>query len=84
MSQDWIDEMLNIVTKILERRDSEAFRKPVEWEELGLTDYLQIIKHPRDLGTIDKTLKKMQYQRRQICIQDIRLVWSNAMKYNLV
>jgi len=32
--------------------NSEAFLTPVEWEELGLTDYPDIIKQPMDLSTV--------------------------------
>jgi hypothetical protein len=38
------EAILKIVTKIIARKDSEIFREPVPWEEIGLTDYLQIVK----------------------------------------
>ena len=81
---EWVQDMSKIVLKLRERRDSEPFRQPVDWEELGLTDYLTVVSQPRDLGTIQKNLKRMTYQRRELCVQDIRLVWKNAMMYNNV
>ena len=84
MSEGWGQDMLQIVSKLMERRDCEPFRKPVPWNELGLTDYLSVIKCPMDLGTVQKRLKRMEYQKKEDCIQHIRLVWANAMKYNLV
>jgi len=74
--------MLRVVNRLIERRDSEPFRKPVPWEELGLDDYLSVVKVPMDLGTIQKSLKRMEYQCREDCVQHIRLVWANAMAYN--
>jgi len=32
--------MLKIVLTIMSRRESLAFREPVDWEGLGLNDYL--------------------------------------------
>merc|ERR1711935_742109 len=40
---------------------SEWFREPVDHENMGLTDYLQVIKEPQDLGTISKKLERTHY-----------------------
>lgn len=32
--------------------DSEPFHIPVDWEELELKDYPDVIKNPMDLGTL--------------------------------
>jgi hypothetical protein len=84
MSDGWNQDMLSVVNKLMERRDCEPFRKPVPWKELGLVDYLTVIKCPMDLGTVQKRLKRMEYQKREDCVQHIRLVWANAMNYNAV
>lgn len=76
--------MQGILVKMFEKRDSEPFRNPVNWKELGLTDYLDIVKHPRDLAAIRKKLQKNEYRNKEECIQDVRLVFSNAMMYNAV
>ena len=76
--------MQGILGKVFEKKDSEPFRNPVNWEELGLSDYLEIVKHPRDLATIRKRLQKNEYINKEACIQDVRLVFSNAMTYNAV
>jgi bromodomain-containing factor 1 len=81
---DWKDDMRTVVTKLIDRRDSEPFRRPVDWESLGLHDYLKVISHPMDLSTVQRNLKKGIYQRKEECIRDIRLIWSNAMAYNNV
>ena len=74
-SSSWEDEMLKIITKLLSRRDSELFREPVKWKELGLVDYVEVIKTPMDLGTIKKKLDAKEYLKKENCASDIRLVW---------
>lgn len=84
MSEGWSQDMLAIVNGLMARRDCEPFRKPVPWKELGLVDYLSVVKCPMDLGTIKRRLQRMDYQKREDCVQNIRMVWQNAMNYNLV
>lgn len=56
-----------IVSKLIARKDADVFRDPVPWEEYGLTDYLQIVKVPMDLGTVLEKLKKRQYGTLNDC-----------------
>ena len=74
--------MLKIVTGLLSRRESAIFREPVDHKALGLTDYPEIVKQPRDLGTIKKKLEAGTYKDVDTVVKDIRLVWSNCMLYN--
>jgi len=74
--------MSKILSKIVARRDSEFFRDPVQWQSLGLHDYIEIVKCPMDLGTVRKKLESRDYKKVEQCAADIRLVWSNAMLYN--
>mmetsp|Transcript_16504 Transcript_16504/g.15830 ORF Transcript_16504/g.15830 Transcript_16504/m.15830 type:complete len:199 (+) Transcript_16504:106-702(+) len=77
------EAILKIVTKIIARKDSEIFREPVPWEEIGLTDYLQIVKVPMDLGTVHERIRRKQYETINDCATDMRRIWSNAMMYNI-
>jgi len=61
---------------------SEWFREPVDHENMGLTDYLQVIKEPQDLGTISKKLERNHYMSPEDYARDVRLVWQNAITYN--
>jgi hypothetical protein len=61
---------------------SEWFRDPVDHEALGLTDYLQVIKEPQDLGSISKKLERNAYMSPEDFARDVRLVWQNAIAYN--
>lgn len=45
-------------------------------------DYLDVIKKPMDLGTIESNLKKGRYRSGAEFEADVNLVWSNCFKYN--
>lgn len=69
---NWIDEFNALLGKMMARKDSEFFREPVAWEEMGLTDYPVVISKPMDLGTVGTNLKKRKgtpnlKMRRQMC-----------------
>lgn len=59
---------------------SEWFQTPVDWQTLQLLDYPDVIKKPMDLGTIGRGFSR--YSSPQDFGEDMRLVWSNAVKYN--
>ena len=54
----------------------------VAWEALGLTNYLEIVKVPMDLGTIKKNLEKKKYKDFEAFKNDIMLVANNCKTYN--
>lgn len=58
------------------------FNVPVDAEALGLLDYHQVIQKPMDLGTIKRRLHAIAYPSRAEAVEDIRLVFLNAMRYN--
>lgn len=74
--------MLKILLSIMSRRESFAFREPVDWKGLGLNDYLDIVKKPMDLGTIKNKIETNEYETIEDIANDIRLVWTNCMLYN--
>jgi len=61
---------------------SEWFREVVQWQELGLIDYPQVIKTPMDLGSIHKKMQHKEYLSVEDFAHDMRLVWQNAITYN--
>ena len=77
-----MNEMLKIVTSTIARKESMIFRDPVDHVALGLHDYPDIVKEPRDLGTIKSTIEKGNYDTLDAVAMDMRLVWSNCMLYN--
>jgi Histone acetylation protein/Bromodomain len=58
------------------------FNVPVDAKALGLLDYHLIVEKPMDLGTIKQRLHAVAYPSRQEVAEDIRLVFTNAMRYN--
>ena len=52
-------------------------------EEPGLEDYLQIVPHPMDFGTIRTNLESdSHYTTPESVLSDIALVFDNCYKYN--
>ncbi len=68
---------------MMTRKDSQFFREPVDWEGLGLLDYPTIITKPMDLSTVKDKLEKGAYSSHFEAAEDIRLIFTNAMTYNL-
>ena len=75
--------MTKIVSRILAKKDAEIFAEPVPYVELGLTDYLDIVKEPMDLGTVMHKLGRNEYATQHACAKDMRRIWFNAMLYNV-
>ncbi|KAI8994620.1 hypothetical protein BDB01DRAFT_846642 [Pilobolus umbonatus] len=45
-------------------------------------DYYEVIKHPMDLGTVQKKLKQFQYKSRRDFARDLYLIYDNCLAYN--
>jgi hypothetical protein len=63
--------------------NSFPFRKPVNWRQLGLNDYPEIIKTPMDISTVEKKLVGGDYKIIQEFFDDLNLIWRNCKTYNL-
>ena len=81
-----ISEAFKLCKKVLDtiKRNYNAgpFLEPVDPEALGIPTYLDIIKNPMDLGTVEKKLKENQYNEPSEFEEDVRLVWRNALTFN--
>ena len=56
-----------------------------KWRHWSLriwTNQIPVIKHPMDLGLMTKKLKQLTYQSKAEFVDDLKLVWSNCLKYN--
>jgi len=65
----------NLLNSIEADPNAEAFTAPVDWEELELKDYPDVIKKPMDLGTLRANLKAGAYNSFEIMFTDIALIW---------
>lgn len=44
--------------------------------------YYDVVKHPMDLGTMQKKLKNLQYRSKKEVADDLALIWSNCLRFN--
>lgn len=72
----------HILQQINLHPNAHPFKIPVDPVKLGIPDYFQRIAHPMDLGTIKKRLARKTYKSVSEFIEDMRLVWANAISYN--
>jgi hypothetical protein len=73
-----------ILAKLQKDKWSIWFNVPVEVELLGLHDYHAVIKHPMDLGTVRAMLAARRYPSHDAFAADVRLTFSNTLRYNPV
>ena len=72
-----------VLAPLIRHPRSLAFRKPVDPVALGIYPiYNQIITRPMDLGTIKTKVDKKLYNSKDGVLNDINLVWNNAIKFN--
>jgi hypothetical protein len=59
-----------------------AFLYPVDPVALNIPDYLQIIKQPMDMSTIQSRINQHQYSTAQQIFNDFKLMLNNCFTYN--
>ncbi|KAI3875921.1 hypothetical protein MKW92_030490 [Papaver armeniacum] len=59
-----------------------VFSAPVDIVKLNIPDYFKRIKHLMDLGTVKSKIAKGEYPNPLKFCADVRLTFSNAMRYN--
>ncbi|RWS18484.1 bromodomain-containing protein 3-like isoform X2, partial [Leptotrombidium deliense] len=75
--------LLKVVMKAVHKHQfAFPFHKPVNAIKLRIPDYHKIIKHPMDLGTIQRRLENFYYFSAQECINDFKLMFTNCYVYN--
>lgn len=80
-------QLLRTLRKLEKLPKAGPFREPLPWEELGLTDYLEIIPDPIDLRTIGERLESGEYDDDDgfldpaVFWEDIGSCWENCKVY---
>ncbi|KAG9036544.1 Transcriptional activator spt7 [Tulasnella sp. JGI-2019a] len=74
---DTLDRVLN---ELKSTQEAGAFLRAVKKAEAP--DYDQYVKHPMDLGTVQKKVKAHTYQNKQQFASDLNLIWDNCLLYN--
>lgn len=80
MNSFQIDLVKSYLDKLIKLHVCEIFRDPVD--EKQYPDYHDIIKTPMCLSQVQRKLKSRKYETLQDLQNDIKLIWSNAIKYN--
>ena len=78
-----VAKLKSVIQQVWDHQLSHEFRHPVNWRELGLEDYPQIIKKPMDLSTVKRNLSKSAYKTYEDFFNDIQLIWDNCKTYNM-
>ena len=82
-SEELCEALLPTLDKLMHQNpESISFRAPVDLITLGIPDYLDIIKKPMDMETIEKKLRKGEYSDPWEYIDDVWLMFENAWLYN--
>lgn len=71
-----------ILKRLMNHRSGWVFLEPVDPVKLEIPDYFSIISKPMDLGTIKGKLERKLYSNTHMFAEDVRLTFSNAMRYN--
>ncbi|KQJ94930.1 transcription factor GTE9 isoform X2 [Brachypodium distachyon] len=72
----------DLLRNLMRHRYGQTFSIPVDPVKLNIPDYFDIVKHPMDLGTIQKKLNSGSYPTPWEFAADVRLTFSNAILYN--
>ena len=82
LGKEDIKKIKTIWQSLQDNNDSTEFRHPVNWEEMGLIDYPELVKHPMDLSTVNRKLREEKYRIVEEVLDDIQLIWDNCKVYN--
>ncbi|XP_044962175.1 transcription factor GTE8-like isoform X2 [Hordeum vulgare subsp. vulgare] len=80
----WFKKCQELLKNLMKHRSASPFVTPVDPVKLCIPDYFDIVKHPMDLGTIQKKLNAGVYPTPWEFAADVRLTFSNAILYNPV
>jgi hypothetical protein len=78
----WIKSAIKVLTTCSKTKGGYYFHDPVDPAKFGIDDYFDIIKEPMDFGTIRKKLNHNVYEGIDDFVRDMKLVFSNCLKYN--
>lgn len=77
-----VNLLKDLMSSLIDHPLSVEFRKPVDHVTLGLCDYLDRVKNPMDLSTINHNLNYRFYNTVEQMLIDIQLIWKNCKIYN--
>lgn len=78
----WEKAAQRMLTTLNRNQKTYIFANPVDWQELKIPDYPNVVKNPMDFGTIKGKLREHKYERIQEFMEDMELVFYNCRLYN--
>lgn len=82
MSPKELEFCIEITERMLQNHYAFGFKTPFDPEAEAAKNYLEVIQKPMDLTTVHVNLKSGVYTNKQDWINDISLVWDNALTFN--
>ncbi|XP_053289105.1 ATPase family AAA domain-containing protein 2 isoform X3 [Pleuronectes platessa] len=70
----------DVTNRLSQDKRFKTFTKPVDLEEVP--DYAEVIKKPMDLSTVLSKIDLHRYGAVKEFVQDVDLIWQNALEYN--
>jgi len=70
----WRKKAKKVLKAVLTHSDAYPFLEEVNWEELGIPEYPEIIKKPMHLNKVSEQLEAEHYQTIDAFVSDVRLV----------
>eukprot|EP00927_Polykrikos_kofoidii_P020816 TRINITY_DN19927_c0_g2_i1.p1 TRINITY_DN19927_c0_g2~~TRINITY_DN19927_c0_g2_i1.p1 ORF type:complete len:885 (+),score=176.04 TRINITY_DN19927_c0_g2_i1:200-2854(+) len=78
----WSRERMRRSLRFLQMHENAAFfNGPFPWKEMGLSDYLEVIAKPMDLGTISDRLESGLIEDARVFWDDVAQCWDNCSTY---
>jgi transcriptional activator SPT7 len=79
--EEFLESIDRIITELKNYTEhSTAFLSKVSKRDAP--DYYDVIKHPMDLGSMQKKVKSGQYKTKKQFAHDLNLIWDNCLLYN--
>lgn len=79
----FVNKCKEVLKDMMKQVSSIYFADAVDHVKLGIPDYPTIIKEPMDFGTIRVNLEKSIYKTHESFADHMRLVFKNAITYNV-
>lgn len=75
-------QALSIIKSLKRLKDAGPFNAPVDPVKLGIPTYLDVVKQPMDLGTMEKKASGEEYSNVSAFVNDFNLIVSNCILFN--
>jgi hypothetical protein len=83
MNGDDQRKSIEITKHLIANHYSFPFRKPMNPADDSIREYFKVIQKPMDLSTILSNLEHQFYTKKEEWVDDVNLIWENALKFNL-